>query len=167
MAKRHLSLAGDQKSLVISSLKTAAKENLGMALEAPGFKPRSTRLMMKRNMQLGGLILLAFFCLQPFGAHASEADITIPSVTSVSFNLFGSSVSGMAIMIFGILVCFGAMAFGVVQYQKTRALPVHSSMLAVSDTIWETCKTYLFTQGKFLAYLWALIAVCMVYYFGF
>src|SRR5207249_4430076 len=47
----------------------------------------------------------------------------------------------------------------------TKALPVHVSMGNVSNTIWETCKTYLFTQGKFLAILWLLIAACMVYYF--
>src|SRR5690606_17954836 len=45
--------------------------------------------------------------------------------------------------------------------------PVHKAMANVSNTIWETCKTYLFTQGKFLTILWLLIAACMVYYFGF
>src|SRR6185503_1003141 len=54
-----------------------------------------------------------------------------------------------------------------VQYKQTKALPVHESMGNVSNIIWETCKTYLFTQGKFLAILWMLIAACMVYYFGF
>jgi K(+)-stimulated pyrophosphate-energized sodium pump len=48
---------------------------------------------------------------------------------------------------------------------QTKALPVHESMGDVSNSIWETCKTYLFTQGKFLAILWLLIAACMVYYF--
>jgi K(+)-stimulated pyrophosphate-energized sodium pump len=51
------------------------------------------------------------------------------------------------------------------QYKQTRALPVHKSMGDVSNIIWETCKTYLFQQGKFLAALWILIAVCMIYYF--
>src|SRR5262249_25440268 len=50
-------------------------------------------------------------------------------------------------------------------YQQTKSLPVHASMGNVSNTIWETCKTYLFTQGKFLAILWVLIAACMLYYF--
>jgi K(+)-stimulated pyrophosphate-energized sodium pump len=54
-----------------------------------------------------------------------------------------------------------------VQYKQTKALPVHESMARVSHTIWETCKTYLFQQGKFLGILWLLIAACMVYYFGF
>jgi len=56
-------------------------------------------------------------------------------------------------------------AFGLMQYKQTRALPVHKSMGDVSNIIWETCKTYLWQQGKFLAILWILIAVCMVYYF--
>ena len=65
----------------------------------------------------------------------------------------------------GIVVCAIGAAFGLVQYKQTKALPVHVSMGNVSNTIWETCKTYLFTQGKFLAILWVLIACCMVYYF--
>src|SRR5204863_795615 len=76
-------------------------------------------------------------------------------------------VSGVTLMYIGILICFVGAAFGLVQYKQTKALPVHKSMGDVSNTIWETCKTYLFTQGKFLAILWVLIAACMVYYFGF
>src|SRR4029077_4856262 len=65
----------------------------------------------------------------------------------------------------GLLICLVGAVFGLVQYKQTKALPVHKSMADVSNTIWETCKTYLFTQGKFLAILWVLIAICMVYYF--
>ena len=66
----------------------------------------------------------------------------------------------------GLVVCALGVVYGWMQYIQTRNLPVHSSMAAVSQIIWETCKTYLFQQGKFLAMLWVLIAVCMVYYFG-
>jgi len=59
------------------------------------------------------------------------------------------------------------MLFGWVQYGQTKALAVHRVMAEVSNTIWETCKTYVLQQGKFLAVLWALIALCMIYYFGF
>src|SRR5690606_27025840 len=52
------------------------------------------------------------------------------------------------------------------QYHQTRRLPVHASMAGVSQVIWETCKTYLGQQGKFLIGLWGLIAICMAYYFG-
>ena len=57
------------------------------------------------------------------------------------------------------------MAFGWMQYSQTKNLPAHQAMLDVSNTIWETCKTYLFQQGKFLAGLWVLIAICIFYYF--
>jgi len=57
------------------------------------------------------------------------------------------------------------MAFGLMQYTQTKSLPAHKSMLDVSNTIWETCKTYVIQQGKFLAALWILIAACILYYF--
>jgi K(+)-stimulated pyrophosphate-energized sodium pump len=98
--------------------------------------------------------------------RASEADINIPDLTQVSFDGLGG-VSGLALMYVGLALCVVGAVFGLVQYQQTKALPVHSSMSNVSNIIWETCKTYLFTQGKFLAILWVLIGVCMVYYFGF
>src|SRR5580704_6944703 len=114
--------------------------------------------------------LLGVFCfvtlMMTLGAFAGEADIHIPSLDTVKFDGLGG-VSGIALMYFGIVMCFIGAAFGLVQYKQTKALPVHSSMASVSNTIWETCKTYLFTQGKFLAILWLLIAACMIYYFGF
>ncbi|MBI2518709.1 MAG: sodium-translocating pyrophosphatase [Opitutae bacterium] len=97
-------------------------------------------------------------------SFASEADIKIPDLTQVHFD--GIGMSGLSLMYLGILFCAIGAAFGLYQYTRTKALPVHSSMGSVSNTIWETCKTYLFTQGKFLAILWVLIAACMVYYFG-
>jgi K(+)-stimulated pyrophosphate-energized sodium pump len=98
------------------------------------------------------------------GACAGEADIHIPALDAVKFDGLGG-VSGNMLMYFGIVMCAIGAAFGLVQYKQTKALPVHASMGNVSNTIWETCKTYLFTQGKFLAILWMLIACCMIYYF--
>ena len=95
---------------------------------------------------------------------ASEADIHIPDLTNVKFAGLGG-MSGSTLMYLGILICAVGAAFGLLQYVQTKALPVHQSMASVSNMIWETCKTYLFTQGKFLAILWVLIAACMVYYF--
>ncbi len=120
-------------------------------------------------MNIRKLGLQAAICLIAFGtatALGSEADIKIPDLTQVRFDGLGG-ISGTALMYLGILLCAVGAAFGVVQYKQTKALPVHPSMAKVSNTIWETCKTYLFTQGKFLAILWLLIAACMVYYFGF
>src|SRR5580698_8203924 len=100
------------------------------------------------------------------GAFASDADINVPDLRQVTFAGLGG-ISGTTLMHLGILICAIGAGFGLVQYKQTKALPVHESMANVSNTIWETCKTYLFTQGKFLAILWLLIAACMVYYFGF
>ena len=100
------------------------------------------------------------------GAHASEANINIPDLTKVTFDGLGG-MSSITLMYVGIVFCVIGAIFGLIQYQQTKALPVHPSMGSVSNTIWETCKTYLFTQGKFLSILWLLIAGCMVYYFGF
>jgi K(+)-stimulated pyrophosphate-energized sodium pump len=110
----------------------------------------------------GAAVALATF-LAP-SLHASEADIKIPDLTQVRFDGLGG-LSGLTLMYLGILVCFVGAVFGLLQYKQTKALPVHSSMGNVSNTIWETCKTYLFTQGKFLAILWVLIAACIFYYF--
>ncbi|MCO5051552.1 MAG: sodium-translocating pyrophosphatase [Verrucomicrobiae bacterium] len=100
------------------------------------------------------------------GANASEADIHIPDLTAITFDGLGGA-SGPLLMYLGIGICLIGAIFGLVQYKQTKTLDVHESMAKVSNTIWETCKTYLFTQGKFLAVLWALIAACMIYYFGF
>ncbi|MBL9209162.1 MAG: sodium-translocating pyrophosphatase [Opitutaceae bacterium] len=96
--------------------------------------------------------------------RASEADIRIPDLKSITF--FDGALSGNAILMIGLVVCALGVVYGWMQYIQTRNLQVHSSMAAVSQIIWETCKTYLFQQGKFLAMLWLLIAVCMGYYFG-
>ncbi len=101
----------------------------------------------------------------PLAVRAGEADIKIPDLTHVRFDGLGG-VSGEMLMYFGIAICAIGAAFGLVQYTQTKALQVHSSMASVSHMIWETCKTYLFTQGKFLAILWVLIGGCMLYYFG-
>ncbi|MGD0206415.1 MAG: sodium-translocating pyrophosphatase [Verrucomicrobiota bacterium] len=109
---------------------------------------------------------LAAFCLFGLATNvfAGEADIKIPDLTQVKFDGLGG-VSGVMLMYVGIFLCFVGAFFGLVQYKQTKALPVHSSMSNVSHTIWETCKTYLFQQGKFLVILWVLIAACMLFYF--
>jgi K(+)-stimulated pyrophosphate-energized sodium pump len=94
---------------------------------------------------------------------AGEANIHLPPLQDVSF--FGGSLSSHAILYFGLAVCVIGALFGFFQYKQTCALPVHKAMADVSNIIWETCKTYLLQQGKFLVGLWILIAVCMVYYF--
>ena len=120
--------------------------------------------MNKNKLRLLTAIALAASGVSP-AARASEADINIPDLTQVHFQGLGG-VSGSNLMYAGIFICLIGAIFGLMQYFQTKALPVHSSMASVSNTIWETCKTYLFTQGKFLAILWILIAGCMFYYFS-
>jgi K(+)-stimulated pyrophosphate-energized sodium pump len=120
---------------------------------------------MKYNRYWVWLILFLLTLASATGVYAaSEADIHVPPLDTVHFDGLGG-VSGATLMYLGIGICLIGAIFGVVQYHQTKALPVHDSMARVSNTIWETCKTYLFTQGKFLAILWVLIACCMVYYF--
>ncbi len=97
-------------------------------------------------------------------AFAGEADIKLPDLSKITF--MGGALSGMMILNLGLVVCVIGMIFGWMQYTQTKNLPAHKAMLDVSQTIWETCKTYVLQQGKFLAGLWVLIAICMVYYFG-
>ena len=106
------------------------------------------------------------YCVATASLQASEANIKIPSLEPVSFNLLGNQISGYSVLMAGLVVCLLGSLFGVWQYVQTRRLPVHSSMAAVSQIIWETCKTYLAQQGKFLIGLWGLIAVCIIYYFA-
>ena len=112
-------------------------------------------------------LLLPMSACSATNAFGGEADIKIPDLGQVSFPMFGGNISGLALMYAGLLVCAIGAIFGLVQYQQTKALPVHKTMRSVSNVIWETCKTYLQQQGKFLIVLWVLIAACMVYYFLF
>ena len=97
-------------------------------------------------------------------AFAGEADIKIPDLTTVSF--MGGVLGGLTILNWGLVICVIGLGFGLMQYFQTKNMPAPKAMLDVSATIWETCKTYLWQQGKFLAGLWILIAICIFYYFG-
>ncbi|MBM3369078.1 MAG: sodium-translocating pyrophosphatase, partial [Betaproteobacteria bacterium] len=101
-------------------------------------------------------------------ALASEADLQLPPIDDkIVFSVFGKPIMGATLMYAGIAVALVGAIFGVFQYSRVNALPTHPSMRNVSNIIWETCKSYLTQQGKFLALLWFLIAGAMVVYFGF
>src|SRR5664280_1029856 len=122
-------------------------------------------MMLKDQRSIWTFLLSGLMMILLAGtAFAGEADIKLPDVLSVAF--FGGKLTGWMILNIGLAVCVIGMIFGVIQYKQTKNLPAHKSMLDVSQTIWETCKTYLFQQGKFLIGLWILIALCIVYYFG-
>ena len=91
-----------------------------------------------------------------------EANLKLPDLSSVNF----LGVDGHKLLLFGILFCVFGLAFGMAIYTKLKNLPVHRAMREISELIYETCKTYLITQGKFLLLLEAFIAVVIVLYFG-
>ncbi len=95
-------------------------------------------------------------------AHASEADLILPDLSSVFFQ----GVDGRSMLMFGLVLCVLGLVFGMVQYMNIKNLPVHRSMRDISELIYETCKTYLVTQGKFILLLEAFLAVIIVVYFG-
>jgi K(+)-stimulated pyrophosphate-energized sodium pump len=99
-------------------------------------------------------------------AVASEADLKIPPL-NVEFDVFGTPVMGTSILGFGLVICALGLIFGFIEYMRVKNLPAHKSMLDISSLIYETCKTYLLTQGKFLIMLQLVIGAAMVYYFGF
>lgn len=98
-------------------------------------------------------------------AHASEADLVLPDFASKTF--LDSGINGHQLLLSGIAVCVLGLVFGFIQYSSLQKMPVHRAMLEISELIYETCKTYLATQMKFIGVLWLLIAVVMVGYFGF
>jgi K(+)-stimulated pyrophosphate-energized sodium pump len=105
--------------------------------------------------------LLALLCATPASA-ASEANLKLPDLRQVQF----MGVDGHTLLLYGILFCVFGLGFGMMIYRNLKNLPVHRAMLEISDLIYETCKTYLITQGKFLLLLWVFIAAIIVLYFG-
>jgi K(+)-stimulated pyrophosphate-energized sodium pump len=97
-------------------------------------------------------------------AFAGEADLKLPNVNAIDF---GGGLTGWTIMMGGLVISVLGALFGLIQYKQTVALPAHKSMLAVSNIIWETCKSYIIQQGKYLSLLWILIAGAIIFYFGF
>ncbi|NTW48871.1 MAG: sodium-translocating pyrophosphatase [Chlorobiales bacterium] len=101
--------------------------------------------------------------LQAPNAMASEADLVLPDLHSVSFL---GGIPGDTLLLWGLVICLFGMVFGAIQYMGIRKLPVHSAMKEISELIYETCKTYLITQGKFILVLWVLIGAIIIAYFG-
>ncbi|MEP7354095.1 MAG: sodium-translocating pyrophosphatase [Acidobacteriota bacterium] len=92
-----------------------------------------------------------------------ESDLILPDLGSV--RVF--DVAGPSILMGGLVVCVLGLVFGLMMYSHLKNLPVHKSMLEVSELIYETCKTYMLTQGKFLMKLEIFIGAIIVFYFGY
>jgi K(+)-stimulated pyrophosphate-energized sodium pump len=119
----------------------------------------SNRRILLRAAALTTVLLAA----APASVRAGEANLILPDLNQATFH----GIGGRPLLMVGMIICLAGLAFGLYIYQHLRNLPVHKSMLEVSELIYETCKTYLKTQGKFILLLWVFIAVIMVAYFGF
>jgi K(+)-stimulated pyrophosphate-energized sodium pump len=99
----------------------------------------------------------------PMLALASEANLVLPDLASQTF-LGGTT--GRTLLMGGVVVCLLGLAFGFLQYSQLKNLPVHKSMLEISELIYETCKQYMITQGKFIMRLWLFIGSVIAVYFS-
>jgi K(+)-stimulated pyrophosphate-energized sodium pump len=107
-------------------------------------------------------VTAASLLAQTPGETGGEAALKVPDLSTVSF----LGMNGHNLLLIGIAFCVFGLLFGMAIYMRLKNLPVHRAMLDISELIYETCKTYLVTQGKFLMLLWAFIAVVIVMYFG-
>lgn len=97
-------------------------------------------------------------------APGGEANLVLPDLAQARF--FGGSIDGQTLLLAGLLVVVLGLLFGLVIYRQLKNMPVHQSMLEISELIYETCKTYLITQAKFLVILEVFIGAVIVFYFG-
>ena len=117
----------------------------------------------KRLSPAAALLLL----LSPLPAASAEegggeANLRLPDLSQVNF----LGIDGHKLLLFGILICIFGLLFGMWIFTRLKNMPVHRAMREISELIYETCKTYLITQGKFLLLLWVFIAIIIVLYFG-
>jgi K(+)-stimulated pyrophosphate-energized sodium pump len=115
---------------------------------------------------VAGAVAVIALTTSAFGQSSSEvggeANLKLPDLSQVNF----LGTDGHRLLLIGIVFCVLGLGFGLVIYTRLKNLPVHRAMREISELIYETCKTYLITQGKFLLLLWAFIAVVILLYFG-
>ena len=112
---------------------------------------------------LAGVLTAAPLLAQP-RPEGGEASLVLPDLNSATFL---GGIGGHTLLMAGLVVTALGFIFGLVMYQRLRNLPVHAAMREVSELIYETCKTYLVTQGKFLLLLECFVGVIIIFYFGF
>ncbi len=120
------------------------------------------RLLSRYHLPLAALL----FLLAGAGmAFAGEADLAIPDLHKGTFHIAGTDVSAWNLLFYGALVITGTLGISLWLRRQIHMLPCHKSMLNIAEIIFQTCKTYLIQQGKFLLMLFVLIASAMSYYF--
>src|SRR4030088_2078764 len=119
-------------------------------------------LKISAGFALLSLLTTASARAQEVSEAGGEANLKLPDLSQVSF----LGIDGHRLLLYGILICVFGLIFGLAIYSKLKNLPVHKSMRDISELIYETCKTYLITQGKFILLLEIFIAIVIVLYFG-
>jgi K(+)-stimulated pyrophosphate-energized sodium pump len=131
-----------------------------------------TKPTLTAALALAGLVFLgptavaqAVVPAPPPVQHAAggEASLVLPDLSQATFL---GGIGGRALLMWGLVVCALGLLFGIAMYTQLRNLPVHKSMREISELIYETCKTYLLTQGRFLLILWLFIGAIVALYFG-
>ncbi|MDD3436401.1 MAG: sodium-translocating pyrophosphatase [Candidatus Gastranaerophilales bacterium] len=116
------------------------------------------RFWSKCGLNVFSAVLLSLFCaVSP--VFASEASLVVPNIQAANPTYFNILLIGIAVSVIGLI-------FGFIEFLKVKGIKAHKCMTDVGDTIFETCKTYLIQQGKFLIALEILIGLCIAYYFG-
>ncbi|HEU0122419.1 MAG TPA: sodium-translocating pyrophosphatase [Bryobacteraceae bacterium] len=151
-----------------SLLRDISRETPARAASAQ--EPRNSihRTLLTRVLLFLALLALLSACgfaqeTAPARHAGGEANLVLPDFAQATFL---DGVSGRTLLMGGLGVGFLGLLFGLLMYRHLQNLPVHQSMLEVSELIYETCKTYLLTQGKFLLILEVFIGVIMIFYFG-
>lgn len=117
-----------------------------------------------KNMKRAAMLTLASFFVS-VSSFASEADIAIPDLHAGTFHIFGQEITSWNFLFYGALVICFTLGISLWLRQQVKKQKAHDSMLKVSEIIFQTCKTYLLQQGKFLLMLFGFVAVIMAYYF--
>ncbi|HYA17126.1 MAG TPA: sodium-translocating pyrophosphatase, partial [Bryobacteraceae bacterium] len=125
-------------------------------------RSRSLRYIVPLFLALAILLMAPVHGLAQTPPPAGEANLVLPDLSQATF----MGINGRMLLMSGLGICVLGLLFGMLTYSQLRDLPVHQTMKDVSELIWETCKTYLQTQGKFLMILEIFIAVIIFFYFG-
>jgi K(+)-stimulated pyrophosphate-energized sodium pump len=145
---------------------SGADQGMAQMQKIAGAIKQGAETFLKRQFKavavIMGLLLPTFAYAQPEQSGGGEANLVLPDLSTVNF----LGMNGHALLMIGLLFCVGGLLFGLAIYVQLKNLPVHRSMRDISELIYETCKTYLVTQGKFILVLWAFIAVVIGLYFG-
>jgi K(+)-stimulated pyrophosphate-energized sodium pump len=125
---------------------------------------RGVANFLKKSFALATLLTVGVASAFAQSEAGGEASLKLPDLSSVGF--LNGAIDGHRLLLIGILFCIFGLGFGMFIYMRLKNLPVHRSMREISELIYETCKTYLVTQGKFIMLLWVFIAVIILLYFG-